>query len=179
VQAEWLFAFLENPGALGVRPRLHPEWVYGSLIPPDRLALRMPTFAFTTAQITSIARYFATRDGGEFPYARPRPRPMSPEDKLAAVEQLNGSECVTCHYVGDFPVERAKGEGELAPSLAVGRRLRPAWVLAFLKAPPEGHPARSKAPTMLRDFLYLLTDKTVLPKPGDEQHVPLRGLGAP
>jgi mono/diheme cytochrome c family protein len=178
-QAEWIFAFLENPGALGVRPGLHPEWVYGNLVPLDKLALRMPTFALSSAELTAITRYLATRDGGEFPYARPRPRAMAPEDRLAALMQLNGSGCVKCHYVGDLPVERAKGEGELAPSLAVGRRLRPAWVLSFLRAPGAGHPALGKDATGLRDFLFLLTDKTVLPKPGDEQRSPLLGLGAP
>ena len=47
VQPEWLFTFLREPGANGIRPWLHPEWAYGEDVPNEKLALRMPTFAFS------------------------------------------------------------------------------------------------------------------------------------
>ena len=37
---EWLIALLDRPERHGVRPALHPEWVYGELVPPALLAPR-------------------------------------------------------------------------------------------------------------------------------------------
>ena len=208
VQPDWLFAFLKRPGTHGIRPALHPEWVYGNLPPPDRLAARMPTFALTTDETTAVVRYFALRDGSPFPYAPPVVRKPTSEEKLVALLSINAAGCLRCHYTGPFPNERAKLDlATLAPNLGLAAdRLQPAWVEKFIAAPsafaprtkmppfargPAGDPLPLKLPpgyaqprsadaqiALVRDLLFVLREKTELPKSGEELRSPLLGLGA-
>ncbi len=142
VQPEWLFGFLRDPGKKehAIRPWLHPELAYGKEVPSDKLALRMPTFNFTPEQVTAIVRYFASWDGQEYPYQEPKVAELSEPQKLYALTHMNSPDaanCLSCHYVGEFPVERGKSElGKMAPNLAyVQKRLRPEWVKAWLLRP--------------------------------------------
>ncbi len=106
--------------------------------------------------------------------------------------------CITCHFVGEFPLQRGKDDlQKMAPNLGnVGKRLRPEWVKAWLISPmnwlpytkmltlwpdPYG-PALNWDKTitvpkpetgedqvdLLRDFLFTLKPDTVWPKAGEE-----------
>jgi hypothetical protein len=202
VQPEWLFNFIRDPAKEGIRPFLHPEWVYGQgNVPADKLQVRMPTFPFTSEQTTAVVRYLAGWDGQQYPYQAPATHAPTTEQKLYVAAHMNSAQhanCITCHFVGDFPLQRAKDDlQKMAPSLGnVARRLRPEWVKAWLTAPihwlpytkmialwgePYGPPlAWDKAPVtpqpktgedqidLVRDFLYTLGPDSVWPKQGEE-----------
>jgi hypothetical protein len=151
VQAEWLLAFLRDPEANGVRPVLHPEWVWGELVPTEKMAVRMPSYSFSNEDATAIVRALAKKDGGDFPYADVPMPTLSTNDILSALVHVNGAadnggNCFSCHYLGALPVDRAKTNLDLlAPDLGkIAKRLRP-WFVADLIAKPqdfvEGMPA--------------------------------------
>jgi cytochrome c2 len=169
---EWLIALLDRPERHGVRPALHPEWVYGELVPPGKLAPRMPSFALSTADATAIVRTLAAESGATFPFAPPHPAELTPDERVLATTAYNAL-CASCHYIGELPRERAKTEPALAPSLSrVGERLREDWVRTYLSR----HVA-APVPARLPDFLYWLREGTVLPRPGHEATSPVLGLG--
>ena len=212
VQPEWLFTFLRDPGKNGIRPGVHPEWVYGDAEPIEKMAVRMPTFPFSSDEATSVVRYFAGWEGAEYPYVEPRVKSLAHDERLDALLHLNssndtGGNCISCHFVGQFPVERGKTDLEkMGPNLGnVSKRLRPDWVRAWIMKPsdwlpytkmpafwpdPFGSPLNWTQPSgfaqpktaegqiqMMRDYLYLLRDSSVLPKPGDELKTPVLGMG--
>jgi hypothetical protein len=202
VQPEWLFNFVRDPLKNAVRPYLHPEWVYGEgNVPGEKLQVRMPTFPFTSEQTTAIVRYFAGWDGQEYPYQTAQTHTPSTEQKLFVATHMNSvqhANCISCHFVGDFPLQRGKDDlQKMAPNLGnVSRRLRPEWLKAWLTAPmnwlpytkmltlwsdPYGPPLSwdkvgvTPAPKsgedqieLLRDFLFTLQPDSVWPKPGEE-----------
>ena len=108
VQPEWLFNFLRDPPKNAIRPFLHPELVYGDgNVPGDKLQVRMPTFPFSSEQITAVVRYFAAWDGQEYPYQTAHTHVPSPDQKLYVASHMNSAQhanCISCHYVGEFPV---------------------------------------------------------------------------
>jgi hypothetical protein len=145
VQPEWLFTFLREPGKHGIRPWLHPEWAWGTSVPDDKYALRMPTFNFTHEEVTAIVRYFASWDGQEYPYQAPQVNELSEQQKLYTLTHMNAPDagnCLSCHYQGEFPVERGRTElAKMAPDLnRVAVRLRPEWVKAWLLRPQNWLP---------------------------------------
>ncbi|HEX9296736.1 MAG TPA: hypothetical protein VF881_12915 [Polyangiaceae bacterium] len=202
VQPEWLFNFIRDPQKQAIRPFLHPEWVYGEgNVPAEKLQVRMPTFPFTSEQTTAVVRYFAQWDGQEYPYQTAQTHAPSPDQKLYLAAHMNSAQhanCISCHYVGDFPVQRGKDDlQKMAPSLGnVYKRLRPEWVKAWVAAPMNWLPyskmltlwsepfgpalpwdkvSLSPPPKtgedqieMLRDFLFVLRPDTTWPKAGDE-----------
>ncbi len=148
VQPEWLFTFLRDPETHGIRPWLHPEWVYGDKVPPKKKALRMPTFNLTSEQWTDIVRYFASWDRQPYPYQVPKVRELDKQEKLWALSNVNSTQtgnCMSCHYYRDFPVEKAMGDlKKMAPDLDVmRRRLRPEWVQQWLLRPQNFLPYTS------------------------------------
>jgi cytochrome c2 len=212
VQPEWLFGFLRAPDKNGIRPGVHPEWVWGEAEPVDKFSVKMPTFPFTSDQATAVVRYFAGWEGADYPYVQLHVRSQTNDEKLDALLHMNssndtGGNCISCHFVGTFPVERGKVDLEkMGPNLGnVSKRLRPEWVRAWIMKPsdwlpytkmpafwpdPFGAPLTWTQPSgfaqpktaegqidLLRDYLYLLRENTVLPKPGDELKTPVLGLG--
>jgi len=141
VQPEWLFNFLRNPEQHGIRPFMHPEWVWKDEVPADKLALRMPSFKqLTPDQWTSIVRYFATFDHEEYPFPVPKANDLSKDEKLWALKNMNSDQagnCQKCHFYGEFPVQRGQEElAALAPNIAqMPHRLRPEWVKQWLLRP--------------------------------------------
>ncbi|MEJ7728936.1 MAG: c-type cytochrome [Polyangiaceae bacterium] len=140
VQPEWLFSFLRDPQTHGIRPWLHPEWAWGNAVPADKRALRMPTFTLANEQWTAIVRYFAAWDGQEYPYQVPRANEQTEEQKLYALTHMVATDkanCLSCHYQGEFPVQRGQTElAKMAPNLNMVRsRLRPEWVRQWLLRP--------------------------------------------
>jgi cytochrome c2 len=212
VQPEWLFTFLRDPSKNGIRPGVHPEWVYGEAEPLEKMAVHMPTFPFSSEQATAVVRYFAAWEGAEYPYVQPHVKPLVGDEKLDALLHMNssndtGGNCISCHFVGPFPVERGKTDLEkMGPNLGlVAKRLRPEWVRAWIIKPSDWAPY-TKMPAfwpdpfgtgltwtqppgftqpktaegqieLLRDYLYMLRENSVLPKPGDELRSPVLGLG--
>lgn len=145
VQPEWLFSFLKDPQKHGIRPWLHPEWAFGDDVPEAQMALRMPTFSFSNEEVTAIVRYFASWDGQEYPYQQPKVNELTEEQKLYTLTHMNAADaanCLSCHFQGEFPVERGKTElAKLAPDLnVVAKRLRPEWVKAWLLRPQNWLP---------------------------------------
>lgn len=183
---EWLFAFLRRPGALGVRPAFHPEWVWGRLPPLDALAPRMPTFALTEEETTAIVRSMVTAFDA-YPFTDTRPTDRTPEERLAAFVLLNrGDEktrCTSCHFTSDVPVDRMKQD---AASVAPGfnglvLRRRPEWVRSMLPAHDASHYAAGKPrpawtekdTALVTDVLFSLDDRAKLPRAGEEARAPL------
>jgi len=145
VQPEWLFSFLRDPQKNGIRPWLHPEWAYGQSVPEDKYALRMPTFPLSHEEVTAIVRYFASWDGQDYPYQPPHTNELSEEQKLYALSHMiapDAANCLSCHFQGEFPVERGRTElAKMAPDLnKVSARLRPAWVREWLLRPQNYMP---------------------------------------
>lgn len=211
VQPEWLFTFLREPAKNGIRPGVHPEWVYGEAEPPEKMAVRMPTFPLSSDEATAVVRYFAGWEGAAYPYVEPRVKSLTHDERLDALLHLNssndtGGNCISCHFVGRFPVERGKTDLEkMGPNLGnVSKRLRPDWVRAWIMKPsdwlpytkmpafwpdPFGSPLNWTQPPgfsqpktaegqieMMRDYLYLLRENSELPKPGDELKTPVLGM---
>ena len=156
VQPEWLLGFFRDPETNGVRPVLHPEWVWGELVPQNKMAVRMPTYSLSNEETTAIVRALAKEDGGDFPYSNPETPSLSSSDVALALVHVNGDAdnggaCMKCHYVGPLPIDRAKTNLEvLAPDLGrVASRLRPAFVRDLLARPADfvsGMPALWKDP---------------------------------
>ena len=140
VQPEWLFSFLRDPQAHGVRPWLHPEWAFGDEVPADKLALRMPSFNLSVEQWTDVVRYFASWDKAAYPFQVPAVAERSKQEKLWALANMNSTQtgnCLSCHYYDEFPLARGRSElKKMAPNLAmVRKRLRPKWVEQWLLRP--------------------------------------------
>ena len=96
----------------------------------------MPTFRFTDAEATAIARYFAFADGVEFPFSSETPEPLRGAE-LHAAQTLFAPDyfnCTSCHQQG-----AKKPEGPpsgWAPDFALARsRLRPQWIAEWLRDP--------------------------------------------
>jgi hypothetical protein len=105
----------------------------------------MPTFNFTNEQVTAVVRYFATWDGQDYPYQAAKVNELTEEQKLYSLTHMiapDAANCLSCHYQGDFPVERGRTElAKMAPSFNdVARRLRPEWVKAWLLKPQNYMP---------------------------------------
>jgi len=118
-QPEWLFGFLSNPSN-----KLRP-W----------LNVRMPTFPLSDERRTALVNYFSAVSDVPYPYVTVDVKPAEGKalDEVQAMinNQLN---CFKCHTKGEPPpgADRAS----LAPNLELARkRLRPDWVLAWLKNP--------------------------------------------
>jgi hypothetical protein len=171
---------LARPGALGVRPAFHPEWVYGKLPPLESLAPRMPTFTLDNADTTALARWLGRADSAPFPYTETKPRALAPDERIQAFELLNRGDaqtrCTSCHYSGDPPIERMKDETQLvAPSLStVASRRRMEWLAPFLVShDPAKKPITEKEAELVTSLLYSLPEKSKLPKPGEEARAPV------
>lgn len=174
VRPEWLFAMLERPERHGVRPALHPEWLYGELAPHAALAPRMPSYALSPDDATAIVRGLAAEAGARFPFTPPRPAGLSPDERARAAAALR-AQCLGCHFVGELPRERARAFGlaSLAPSLSLAsERLREEWLRAFV----PGHVSGALPPKLV-DLVLWLRPGTVLPRAGEESRVPVLGLG--
>jgi cytochrome c2 len=147
-QPEWLFDFLRDPGAHGIRPFLHPEWAGGE-VPDDKLTIRMPTFKQLSAeQWTAVVRYFSTWDDQPYPFLMAKVGELSKDEKLWALGNMNSAEtgnCQKCHFYAESPdkmrdpalIGRFQSElAAMAPNLAeMKHRLRPDWVSQWLLRP--------------------------------------------
>jgi len=142
VQTGWLHDYLLNPAP--IRPAV---------------VLRMPRYNLSAEEATQLARYFAARDGVEYPYefrserqadhlavkerqyqeavraaAAPATTPVHTRLASAFGIVTNNNYCVKCHRVGDY--EPQTSNRSKAPDLAqVYSRLRPAYVRNWIANP--------------------------------------------
>ena len=119
VQSEWLFKFLGRPDP--IRP-----W----------LDVRMPTFGLDEAERNTLTKYFGSLDGQEAPFVAEIDPPLSGDWYEAGKALFALFDCGKCHIQGDT---MPSGESNSwAPDFErVRGRLKPEWVLEWLKDPQE------------------------------------------
>lgn len=187
VRPQWLFSYLRTPERHPVRPRFHPEWAFRDLVPAERVAVRMPTYALDESQTTSLVRFFSERDGAAFPFAASVNASLAGDALVSALADFTHKDrgaCTSCHTIATPDVARAQRDLDtLAPPLALAHeRLRPAWIEACIMQGPvwvAGMPAfgTPEQAARLRDLVLLLRERTVLPSAGAEGSTPALGLG--
>gem|GEM_PF-73654 len=116
VQSDWLHDYLLNP-----QEKMRP-W----------LKVRMPQFNLTPETVEILTRYFAAYDRAPYPFEKKSNQPLSAEDMTAAYEVFDKLACLSCH--GEEV--RFENPEAAAPSFHnVKNRLRPEWVVKWLKDP--------------------------------------------
>lgn len=137
VQAEWLFQFLNRPTP--IRP-----W----------LEIRMPTFGLSESEMADLASYFVSLAGLKVPYEFVPPTKELKPELVEAGKILASNEyfaCGSCHMQG-----RKKPEGPpegWAPDFALAyQRLRPGWIVTWLKDPQKVQPGTNMPSYFLDEF---------------------------
>jgi cytochrome c2 len=148
VQEWWLHSFLKNPAPTGQPNSIRP-WI----------PIRMPTFQFTDAEITTLTKYFlglSKQDLELRDYASFRPDPV-----LLPVgrEIFNDFQCIKCHPAGTVvPRGGEVSTADLAPNLTLARgRLKPEWIVDWLADPGKIQPG-TRMPTYFPDGQSPLPD---------------------
>ncbi|MFQ5693015.1 MAG: c-type cytochrome, partial [Nitrospinota bacterium] len=139
--------------------KFRPDWLYGFLRKPHPirpwLKIRMPSFRLTEEEAVALVRHLS-RDMRQ---RRLPPLPAEPEwsesekkARLEAGRKLMSEEyfgCWECHQRGE-----KKPEGPMenwAPDLEISsRRLRPEWIVRWLKNPQQWMPG-TKMPSYFED----------------------------
>lgn len=149
VQPQWLFDFLQNP--ISLRP-----W----------LTVRMPRFEIDEDDATVLTKYFMSVDKEAYPYLRILERKdsyrdaklkLDPEYYTKAKNLMDSKDvnCISCHVRGD--VQPSGDPSGWAPDMALGhKRLKPSWILDWLKDPQKLQPGTKmpKFPWEQFDALY-------------------------
>ncbi len=155
------------PRLYGQGQKTQPAWLYGFLKSP--IILRpwyktvMPTFNMSDEEAEKIVKYFAIRDGAEYPfeyikeknrgYINDQERKHS--DYMAKAGELFNSptvNCISCHIRGDVMPEGKPSDW--APDLAISKdRLKPEWITNWLTDPQTIQPG-TKMPTFFSKGMY-------------------------
>ena len=131
----WLHPFLMDPGKTKLRPWLN---------------VRMPTFHFTDDEASKIGAYFAAVDKVSYPYATAEVA-TTPELLKAGAELFTKMQCASCHPTSNV-MPPNKDATDLAPNLLLANdRLRPEWVLLWLRDPQKIFPG-TKMPTFYSQY---------------------------
>lgn len=117
VQEKWLHDFLKSPTP--IRP-----WIN----------YRMPTFGFSSEELTTLNKYFNNLSNEEISYSGII-LPETTAEKLEAGHKLFDTfQCAKCHQVTQESA--AMGSSFLAPDLAMAKdRLKPEWVSKWILDP--------------------------------------------
>jgi cytochrome c2 len=119
--------------------RTQPEWLFGFINDPSNklrpwLDIRMPTFPLGDVKRTTVVSYFSAVSDVPYPYVTvdvKADQKELAEAKTMIDKQLN---CFKCHTKGAPPPDADRAS--LAPNLELAKhRLRPDWVVAWLKNP--------------------------------------------
>ena len=135
VQAEWLAAYLAEPGRIVLRP-----WH----------VVRMPTFGLPDGEIGALVAYFADREEKDLVSAPATA--LDPRSVAIGHETFDMLSCGRCHPAGP---EAAAAVGlpvvNLAPSLLIAkRRLRFEWIAEWIKDPQSRLPG-TRMPTFFNE----------------------------
>ncbi len=143
VQCEWAFEFLKEP--FDLRPWLN---------------VKMPSFGLPVEEATALARYFAVKEGEEYPFeyiAETKKEYIEAKEAqtpgcLLAAKRLFESKdvnCILCHVKGEkMPEGDPTG---WAPDLMLAkRRLKPDWIKRWLLDPQSIQPG-TKMPKFFRE----------------------------
>jgi cytochrome c2/uncharacterized protein YlxW (UPF0749 family) len=118
-QPMWLAKFIKDPGAIKLRMFMNT---------------RMPTFHFTEKEVSTLTAYFSAVDKVDYPFISTVVD--TTPDKLKVGGQLFETlKCMSCHPTGNT-IPPGKKPEEMAPNLLLAQgRLRPDWVLEWIKDP--------------------------------------------
>ncbi|HUO57477.1 MAG TPA: c-type cytochrome [bacterium] len=158
LQVDWFHDFLMGPHP--IRPWLH---------------IRMPSFHWTDEKISAVISYFNYKDDQVFPFKSAETTHLTGEDLAQAKALFNDSKCSKCHIIGNkVPPDLSSAAPDL---LNVHKRLKPDWVVEWLKDPnaimpdtrmtnfwPDGVPSFPKyfhgdsleQREALRDYLFMM-----------------------
>ena len=121
LKSSWLFAYLDDPSTVDVRP-----W----------LAARMPSFGLSEAELNTLVRFFSTTAEHDLLTADPTrgASPSAAKDLAVGKVVFGMLQCDSCHAeserAGFATVE------ELAPAYELARqRLRPDWIVNWIVDP--------------------------------------------
>jgi mono/diheme cytochrome c family protein len=123
VQADWLFGFLENPGAVKIRP-----W----------LKLRMPTFGLSRDEANTLVDYFDALDDVEVPFFHIDKAALSAHNVEIGKLLMSKDyfDCFNCHQRGAQTPEGPPSDW--APDLSLAaRRLNPNWIVDWIRDPQK------------------------------------------
>ncbi len=120
LQEHWFYSFVNNPADHPVR-----TW----------LDIRMPTYGFTPAQITSIEDYFLALEKEELEFTNYSSHPATTESIAAGKQLFEVLKCQQCHPVGSSPANGG-ATAVPAPNLNLaGSRLKPNWIPQWVGDP--------------------------------------------
>ena len=142
-QPDWLFDFFNNPST--IRPHLQ---------------VRMPSFNFTDSEWNSIISAFQSLENHSLDFENPHIVDKNTVHFRAGDKLHEFGACNNCHFYGTtFP----KGEPQTwAPNLAMTKeRLRPEWVIDWLKNPQAIMPGTKMPAPYLPDSDILSTSDAV------------------
>ncbi len=126
-QPGWLYDFIKAP--LTLRP-----W----------LEVRMPDFAFTDEQASTLAHYFLALDEIDIPFIRIKEHDPASDEMKTAATLFKMLQCIQCHQLD---TGSDLSPSDLAPDLALARqRLRPDWIERWLLDPQALYPG-TRMPT--------------------------------
>ena len=116
VQVDWLHHFFT--GVHPIRPWLH---------------IRMPSFPWTDEQLSDVISYFNYKEDQVYPFKSMAAPKLSAEDMAQAKKMFAQLQCQKCHIFGDkIPADLSSAAPDL---LKVHERLKPDWVVLWLKNP--------------------------------------------
>jgi len=116
VQVDWIHNFFR--GVHPIRPWLH---------------IRMPSFPWTDEQLSDVISYFNYKEDQVYPFKSMAAPKIGGEDLAQAREMFGKLQCQKCHILGS---QVPKDLSSAAPDLLkVHERLKPDWVVLWLKNP--------------------------------------------
>jgi hypothetical protein len=161
VQIEWLHNFFTSVHP--IRPWLH---------------IRMPSFHWTDSELSDVITYFNLKDDQVYPFKTVTAQKLVGKNLSDAKGLFTKLQCEKCHIVGaKIPADLTSAAPDL---LKVRERLKPEWIVEWLKNPeamsdkntrmpgfwpqPEDvssnpqyfHGNSSKQREALRDYLFLI-----------------------
>jgi mono/diheme cytochrome c family protein len=118
------------------------------------LKIRMPDFRLKDKEVKALTRYFIRFRRGLTSKTVPLPdgssQPAGPSSIDKGKELYALYECAKCHPTVGATIEPGQETAVLAPSLEdAGRRLKPDWILSFLRDPQSIYPD-----TKMPNFFY-------------------------
>lgn len=117
--------------------KLQVDWFYNFLtnVQPIRpwLKIRMPSFHWTEKQLSEVISYFNFKDEQVYPFQSAKAERLTGEDLSQAQALFSKLQCAKCHIVGSkIPADLSSAAPDL---LKVRQRLKPDWVVVWLKDP--------------------------------------------